>query len=70
MGHSSLVEILLWENDVQAAWQEAQAADLLGRVESLMNRLGEQAVFQQYLTTVRSEYKRKRNFMKLLDQLS
>ncbi|MCU7838981.1 MAG: SWIM zinc finger family protein [Candidatus Thiodiazotropha sp. (ex Troendleina suluensis)] len=113
-GHSNLVEIFLWEKDIEAAWQEAQAggcseglwlqlaelrekehpkdaiavywkqigpiveqtnneayaeaAGLLRRVEKLMKRLGEQAAFQQYLNTVRTEYKRKRNFMKLLDK--
>ncbi len=46
----------------------AEAAGLLRRVKKLMGRLGEQAAFQQYLNTVRTEYKRKRNFMKLLDK--
>ncbi|MEN8179101.1 MAG: DUF6880 family protein [Pseudomonadota bacterium] len=113
-GHSDLVEIFLWEKDIEAAWREAQAggcskglwlqlaglrekqhpqdaiavyreqispiveqtnneayaeaADLLRRVEKVMNRLGEQATFQQYLNAVRTEYKRKRNFMKLLER--
>ncbi len=113
-GHSDLVEIFLWEKDIEAAWREAQtggcskglwlqlaglrekehprdaiavyreqigpiveqtnneayaeAAGLLRRVEKLMNTLDEQAIFQQYLNTVRTEYKRKRNFMKLLEK--
>ena len=113
-GYSDLVEIFLWEKDIEAAWQEAQAggcskglwlrlankrekghpkdaiavyrehigpiveqtnneayaeaAGLLRRVEKLMKRLGEQAVFQQYLNSVRTKYKRKRNFMKLLEK--
>ncbi|PUB90319.1 MAG: hypothetical protein DBP01_08175, partial [gamma proteobacterium symbiont of Ctena orbiculata] len=113
-GFSDLVEIFLWEKDIEAAWREAQAggcsdrlwlklaglrekehprdaiavyrkqigpiveqtnneayaeaAGLLSRVEKLMGRLGERAAFQQYLNTVRTEYKRKRNFMKLLDK--
>lgn len=46
----------------------AEAAGLLRKVEKLMKRLGEQAAFQQYLNTVCTEYKRKRNFMKLLDK--
>lgn len=113
-GYSDLVEIFLWEKDIEAAWQEAQAggcskglwlrlaglrekehprdaiavyrkqigpiieqtnneayaeaAGLLRRIEKLMKRLAEQAAFQQYLDTVRTEYKRKRNLMKLLDK--
>jgi len=113
-GNSDLVEIFMWEKDIEAAWREAQAdgcsrglwlnlaelrekdhpedaiavyreqigpiveqtnnhayaeaAGLLRRVEKLMKKLGQQAAFEQYLNTVRTEYKRKRNFMKLLQK--
>lgn len=109
-GHSDLVEIFLWEKDIEAAWREAkaggcsdglrlaglqegkhprdaiavyrerigplvertnneayaEAAGLLRKVQKLMQRLGEQAAFKKYLDSLRTEYKRKRNFMKLL----
>jgi len=32
-----------------------------------MGKLGEDGEFRQYLAEVRTEYKRKRNFMKLLE---
>jgi uncharacterized Zn finger protein len=110
--HSLLVEIYLWEQDVEAAWLVANAgscgealwlelaelrektqprdairiyrmligpivertnnqayalaADLLRRVKRLMTSLGESNEFRQYLAQVRAEYKRKRNFMRLL----
>lgn len=113
-GHSDLVEIFLWEKDVEAAWREAkqggcsdglwlrladqrkkkhprdaiavyrerigplveqtnnqsyaEAAGLLRKVKQLMHRLGEQEAFQHYLDHLRVEYKRKRNFMKLLEK--
>jgi len=38
------------------------------RVKQLMGNLGEDGEFRQYLAEVRTEYKRKRNFMKLLDR--
>ena len=112
--HSLLVEIYLWEQDVEAAWQTAnagscgealwlqlaglrekthprdairvyrmligpivertnndayaQAAGLLRRVKRLMGQLGEEGEFRQYLARIRTEYKRKRNFMKLLEK--
>ena len=112
--HSLLVEIYLWERDVEAAWRAAnagscgealwlelaglrekehphdairvyrmligpivertnnqayaQAAGLLRRVKKLMDELGEEAGFRQYLARIRIEYKRKRNFMKLLEK--
>jgi uncharacterized Zn finger protein len=112
--HSLLVEIYLWEQDIEAAWQAAnvgscgealwlelaglrekahprdaikiyrmligpivertnndayaQAAGLLRRVKRLMGQLGEEGEFRQYLARIRTEYKRKRNFMKLLDK--
>jgi uncharacterized Zn finger protein len=113
--HSELVRILLWEEDVEAAWQEAQeggcseelwlelaarreqehpeealtiyekrieplieqtnnaaykgAYELLVRVRDLMQRLDREAEFEEYLELLRAEYKRKRNFMKLLEQM-
>jgi len=113
--HSRLVEIFLWEKDIDAAWQAAtqggcdqrlwirlaglredkhprdaiavyqqligpivnrtnndayaEAAGLLRRIKQLMGKLGEGRDFRRYLTQIRVEYKRKRNFMKLLDRL-
>jgi uncharacterized Zn finger protein len=111
--HSKLVEILLWEGNVEEAWREAKeggcsdrlwldlaarredgypedslaiyqerieplvnrtnnkayrrAYELLLKVRTLMRRLGRQAEFDEYVELLRLEYKRKRNFMKLLD---
>ncbi|MEJ7816234.1 MAG: DUF6880 family protein [Rubrobacter sp.] len=111
--HSTLVEVLLWEGEVEAAWREAkeggcseglwielanrrardhqedslsiyearieplveqtnnaayeQAYELLLKTRSLMNRLGREQEFEEYVELLREEYKRKRNFMKLLD---
>ena len=111
--HSELVEILLWEGDVEEAWREAErggcsdrlwldlavrreedypedslavyqerieplvnqthnrayteAYRLLLRVREILNRLGRHAEFEEYVELLRLEYKRKRNFMKLLD---
>ena len=112
--HSKLVEILLWEGNVEDAWREAKeggcsdwlwldlaarregdhpedsisvyqerieplvnqtnnkayrrAYELLLKVCTLMRRLDRQAEFDEYVELLRLEYKRKRNFMKLLDQ--
>jgi len=44
------------------------AAGLLRRIKNLMTKLGEQAEFRRYLADVRIEYKRKRNFIKLLEK--
>jgi hypothetical protein len=112
--HSKLVEILLWEGNVEDAWREAKeggcsdwlwldlatrregdhpedsisvyqerieplvnqtnnkayrrAYELLLKVRTLMGRLDRQAEFDEYVELLRLEYKRKRNFMKLLDQ--
>jgi uncharacterized Zn finger protein len=112
--HSKLVEILLWEGNVEDAWREAKeggcsdwlwldlaarregdhpedsisvyqerieplvnqtnnkayrrAYELLLKVRTLMRRLDRQAEFDEYVELLRLEYKRKRNFMKLLDQ--
>ena len=111
--HSDLVEIMLWEGNVEDAWREAKeggcsdrlwlelaarreadhpedslviyqerieplvnqtdykayrkAYELLLRVRTLMRRLGRQAEFEEYVELLRLEYKRKRNFMKLLE---
>jgi len=48
----------------------AEAAGLLQRIEKLMVKLGNRAEFRQYLNEIRIEYKRKRNFMKLLESFS
>jgi uncharacterized Zn finger protein len=44
-----------------------QAYKLLLKVRALMRRLGREQEFDEYLELLRIEYKRKRNFMKLLD---
>ncbi len=44
-----------------------RAYELLLKVRTLMCRLGCQAEFEEYVELLRLEYKRKRNFMKLLD---
>jgi uncharacterized Zn finger protein len=113
--HSELVEIMLWEGNVEDAWCEAKeggcsdrlwlelaslreedhpedslaiyqerieplvnktnntaykrAYELILKVRTLMRRLGRQAEFDEYVELLRLEYKRKRNFMKLLAQL-
>lgn len=110
--HSELVRIFLWEDDVEAAWREAQeggctkelwlelasrreeehpeealaiyrsrieplveqtnnaaykeAHRLLVKVRGLMQRLDREAEFEEYVQMLRTQYKRKRNFMKLL----
>jgi len=49
------------------AYQEAY--DLLLKMRALMQRLGREQEFDEYLELLRAEYKRKRNFMKLLDRM-
>lgn len=49
-----------------AAYQEAY--DLLLKVRALMQRLGREQEYEEYVELLRLEYKRKRNFMKLLDR--
>ncbi len=112
---SALVDIFLWENDLEAAWKEAstggcsdflwlelakhrendnprdaiavyqrlvvpivnrtnnaayaEAVALIRRIKSLMVSPAERKEFQRYLGTLRTDFKRKRNFMKLLDKL-
>jgi uncharacterized Zn finger protein len=46
----------------------AEAVELLVRVHELMKRLGRQEEFAQQLAQLRNTYKRKRNFIRLLDQ--
>ena len=45
------------------------AYELLVRVRVLMQRLDREAEFEEYIELLRAEYKRKRNFMKLLEQM-
>ena len=47
----------------------AEATKLLGKIRELMVRLGSETEFEDYLTALRVEYKRKRNFIKLLDEV-
>lgn len=111
-GHSTLVQVFLWEKDLDAAWAEAeaggcsdalwlelagkrekthpqdalavyrrqleptlertnneayrQAIALLRKIRTLMVRVGEEAGFAGYLDDIRTRYRRKRNFLKLL----
>lgn len=51
----------------KADYRDATA--LLGKVRALMARIGKADEFQGYLAEVRSAHKRKRNLMKLLDEL-
>ncbi|PLS84040.1 MAG: hypothetical protein CYG60_20035 [Actinobacteria bacterium] len=113
--HSELVRIFLWEDDVEAAWREAEeggctkelwlelasrreeehpeealaiyrsrieplveqtnnaaykeAHGLLVKARGLMRRLDREAEFEEYVRMLRTRYKRKRNFMKLLKGL-
>ncbi len=114
LGNSLLVEIFLWEGDVDQAWQEAQqggcnpslwmrlaelratkhpedalavysdqiepllnqtnndayhkAIDLLKKIKDLMIHLDRKADFEDSLARLRGKYKRKRNFIKFLNQ--
>jgi hypothetical protein len=45
----------------------AEAVKRLGKIRELMVRLGSETEFEDYLTALRVEYKRKRNFIKLLE---
>jgi uncharacterized Zn finger protein len=44
----------------------AEAVKLLRKIRQLMARLDREAEFEDYLVALRFEYKRKRNFIKLL----
>lgn len=111
--NSSLVEIYIFEGDVEEAWREAkeggcseglwlelaslrekehpedsleiyegrieplieqtnnaayeEAYKLLMKTRDIMRRLDREAEFDEYVELLRAEYKRKRNFIKLLD---
>lgn len=113
--HSTLVEIFLWEKNVEAAWKEAkeggckadlwkqlaklrekdhpvdsiavyqmlvkpiieqtnnsayrEAVDLIKKIRGLMANLGQDKEFQKYISSVRTEFKRKRNFITMLTRL-
>ena len=47
-----------------------EAIKLLGKMRQAMTRLDRATEFEDYLTALRVDYKRKRNFIKLLDKLS
>jgi uncharacterized Zn finger protein len=47
----------------------AEAVKLLQKIRELLDRLDRGAEFDDYLTALRVEYKRKRNFIKLLDKI-
>ena len=113
--YSLLVEIFIWENNIEAAWQEAktggcgnylwmqlaklrekdhpadaiavyqgqvdaivnrtnknayrEAVGLIKKIRKLMKNLGQGKELQEYISSVRTKYKRKRNFMAMLDRL-
>jgi len=49
-----------------AAYRDATR--LVRRIRKLMDRLGKQNKFEQYVESLRAEFKRKRNFMKMLGE--
>ena len=55
----------LIEQTNNAAYEEAY--ELLAKMGALMRRLDRETEFEEYLELIRTEYKRKRNFMKLLE---
>lgn len=59
----------LKENGVKRANNAAytEAAKLLGKIRELMARLESELEFEDYVVALRVEYKRKRNFIKLLE---
>ena len=113
--HSALVEIFIWEKDVEAAWHEAktggcseqlwmelarlrekehpadaidvyraqveplvqrtnntayvEAIRLIKKIGQLTKSLGKDSEFGEYVGSLKTEFKAKRNFMKLLDRL-
>lgn len=115
-GHSLLVQVFLYEGDIEAAWREAQhggcrdslwlelaaarekdhpedaapiylaqaeraittatnavyenAVDLLAKAATLMSRMGKNSEFSAHMESLRITYKRKRNFIKLLDRMA
>jgi uncharacterized Zn finger protein len=46
-----------------------QAVELLCKIRKTLDRLGREAEFDDYLVALRVEFKRKRNFIKLLDAI-
>ena len=46
-----------------------EALKLLHKIRELMCRLDSVTEFEEYLVALRVEYKRKRNFIKLLDKI-
>jgi len=46
-----------------------QAIELLQKIRKLLDRLGRETEFDDYLVALRVEFKRKRNFIKLLDAI-
>jgi uncharacterized Zn finger protein len=47
----------------------AEAVKLLQKIRELLDRQDRATEFDDYLTALRVEYKRKRNFIKLLDKI-
>jgi uncharacterized Zn finger protein len=45
-----------------------RAVEFLRKVRGLMGRLGRAAEFSGYLESIRTAFKRKRNFIRMLDQ--
>ena len=54
-------------NDARVAYE--QAVKLLQKIRELMARLDRVSEFEDYVATLRVQYKRKRNFIKLLDTI-
>ena len=63
-GYQGQIEPTLARKNNQAY---GEAIGLLRKVHKLMARLGREVEFVQYLDSVRTAHKRKRNFMKLND---
>lgn len=61
-----IVTILKHSNN--SAYEES--VDLIRKIRELMARLRRENEFEDYLAALRIEYKRKRNFMKLLDEFN
>lgn len=51
-----------------SGWGYQRAVEHLQRIRDLMKRTGQSREFAAYLASVRQEHKRKRNFMKLLEE--
>nr|MDP9487607.1 hypothetical protein [Actinomycetota bacterium] len=64
--YRSSIEPLV-EQTNNAAYKQAHG--LLVKVRALMRRLDREAEFEEYVRMLRTRYKRKRNFMKLLEGL-